>query len=384
VAVDAVVLLGSRWSELEGHHTRWRAVVERWRADARIGRLAVVDFPDFGLGRATLRAATPPPASWLEGVASVRVGVPADPAGRWSRMDRFTWWITARRLRGALGWSPGLVVAATPLWVPVVPRLGGIGAFDAVDDWRAFAPVAALATHVKAGYRAARRLGVVTTPSATLATRLAEDFGVEATIVPNGVDLARFSSPDATAPAGLPPGPFAVYAGVVEERVDVDLLASLVAAGITVVVAGPGSEALRGRGVHALGPIAPALVPGLLQAAAVGLVPHRVNALTASMDPLKTLEYLAAGLPVVSTSVPGSDLSPRIAVAADTAAFVAATTAALSLGRASSPDPAVAGRDWSVVADRLLTTYLDPSVLTAPHRRYRRWGAVKTARGAGR
>jgi teichuronic acid biosynthesis glycosyltransferase TuaH len=118
------------------------------------------------------------------------------------------------------------------------------------------------------------------------------------------------------------------------------------------VVAGPGSERVGG-----LGPIAPELVPGLLQAAAVGLVPHRVNALTASMDPLKTLEYLAAGLPVVSTPVPGSDLSPRITVAAGADAFVAATKAAMKLGR-TSPDPAVADRDWSAVADRLLTTYL--------------------------
>ncbi|MEA3077459.1 MAG: hypothetical protein QOF60_2367 [Actinomycetota bacterium] len=350
--VDAVVLLGSRWSELEGHHTRWRAVVERWRDDARIGRLAVVDFPEFGLG-AVRRPPTVQP-SWLDGMVSVRAAV-----------DGSTWGLTARRLRRALGWRPGLAVAATPLWVPLVPRLGGIGAFDAVDDWRAFAPVAALAAHVEAGYRAAARLDAVTTPSAALAARLAEDFRLGIDVVPNGVDLARFSTPGAAAPAGLPPGSFAVYAGVVEERVDVDLLAALVEAGVTVVAAGPGSESLRGIGVHALGPIAPALVPGLLQAAAAGLVPHRLNPLTASMDPLKTLEYLAAGLPVVSTPVPGSDLSPRITVARDVPAFVAATTAALASGRGPAPDPTVADRDWSVVADRLLTTYLDRSVVTA-------------------
>jgi teichuronic acid biosynthesis glycosyltransferase TuaH len=356
VAADAVVLLGSRWAELEGHHTRWRAVVEHWRTDPRVGRLAVVDFPAFGR-RGALRPASVEP-SWLEGVVSVRVAVPADAAGA---TRAATWWWVARRLRRALGWAPDMAVAATPLWVPVVPRLGRLGSFDAVDDWRAFGPVAGLAAHVEAGYRAAARLGSVTTPSAALATRLADDFAITAAVVPNGVGLARFSAPGATPPPGLPPGPFAVYAGVVEERVDLDLLASVAAAGVRVVVAGPGSQHLNLPGVQALGPIAPSLVPGLLQAAAAGLVPHRVNRLTASMDPLKTLEYLAAGLPVVSTPVPGSDVSPRIAVAGDADGFVAATLAAVASGRGPAPDPAVAHRDWSAVADRLLTTYLAAS-----------------------
>jgi len=36
----------------------------------------------------------------------------------------------------------------------------------------------------------------------------------------------------------------------------------------------------------------------------VGLIPFKVNALTKSVNPIKLREYLAAGLPVVSTPLP--------------------------------------------------------------------------------
>jgi glycosyltransferase involved in cell wall biosynthesis len=42
----------------------------------------------------------------------------------------------------------------------------------------------------------------------------------------------------------------------------------------------------------------------LYATASVGIVPYRMNAYTAGVDPLKLFEYLAAGIPVVSTPIP--------------------------------------------------------------------------------
>jgi glycosyltransferase involved in cell wall biosynthesis len=48
------------------------------------------------------------------------------------------------------------------------------------------------------------------------------------------------------------------------------------------------------------------------------------------VDPLKLLEYLAAGLPVVSTAIPeAAKYSGTVSVAADTDAFLGAVRAAL-------------------------------------------------------
>jgi GT2 family glycosyltransferase len=53
--------------------------------------------------------------------------------------------------------------------------------------------------------------------------------------------------------------------------------------------------------VHHLGIRPHAEIGAYLQGFDVGLVPHLINDFTRSLDPLKTYEYLAAGLPVIST-----------------------------------------------------------------------------------
>jgi hypothetical protein len=75
------------------------------------------------------------------------------------------------------------------------------------------------------------------------------------------------------------------------------------------------------------------------------------------MDPMKLSEYEAAGLPVVATGLPGVAARPGVTVASTPADVRRAVTAALTAGR--RPQPAdLAQRDWPVVAEQLLTTYL--------------------------
>jgi teichuronic acid biosynthesis glycosyltransferase TuaH len=47
-------------------------------------------------------------------------------------------------------------------------------------------------------------------------------------------------------------------------------------------------------------------VPSYLAAADVGITPYTASAFNRASFPLKTLEYLGAGLPVVSTDLPGA------------------------------------------------------------------------------
>jgi glycosyltransferase involved in cell wall biosynthesis len=45
-------------------------------------------------------------------------------------------------------------------------------------------------------------------------------------------------------------------------------------------------------------------LPAYVQAFDVGIIPYVLNDWTRAVDPLKLLEYLAAGIPVVSTPIP--------------------------------------------------------------------------------
>ncbi len=65
---------------------------------------------------------------------------------------------------------------------------------------------------------------------------------------------------------------------------------------------------LRLPNVHNLGQQPFASLPSLLRGANVGLIPYRITEMTRYINPLKAYEYLASGIPVISTELP--ELSP--------------------------------------------------------------------------
>jgi teichuronic acid biosynthesis glycosyltransferase TuaH len=348
---DVVVLLGTRFSDLETHGTRWRALLVRWARDPRVTSLTVVDFPRFG--RAVGVREIP---SWLPGCRALDLRVPGPVGG--SMADGWGWRCTARALTRRL--SPSgrrLVVGATPLSAPLIGLLPAQHrAFDAVDDWRALPSMRLALRRVEAGYRAAGAAAVVTAVSDVLSDRLRQDYGLQVTTVGNGVDLQE----PAQAPDGLPAGRFAVYVGNVQERVDLDLIAAAARA-VPVVVAGRATDEqaarLRLLPVTWLGPVPVQQVPGLLAAASAGLLPHRRDALTESMAPMKLLEYAAAGLPIVSTDLPGIDDVPRVRIAHGPEAFARHALAATAEGRRKPPAGWLESHAWDAVSDRLLTLF---------------------------
>lgn len=131
----------------------------------------------------------------------------------------------------------------------------------------------------------------------------------------HGVDVAHFSralDPATSVPDDLRslPRPVIGFAGLLADWVDLDLVRAL-------ALARPGwSFALVGRvetdlgplrtlaNVHVLGNKPYGSLPGYCRGFDVGIIPFRLNALTVRANPLKLREYLAAGLPVVSTPLP--------------------------------------------------------------------------------
>ena len=91
------------------------------------------------------------------------------------------------------------------------------------------------------------------------------------------------------------------------------------------------------QGPHVIQPFDPDLwakpygaLPGYCRAFDVGIIPFRVNTLTVRANPLKLREYLAAGLPVVSTPLPEvARYNGLVGLADSVEGFLAAIEAAL-------------------------------------------------------
>jgi glycosyltransferase involved in cell wall biosynthesis len=128
--------------------------------------------------------------------------------------------------------------------------------------------------------------------------------------LPNGVDLTRFGgvhpAPDEYRAI---PRPIAVYVGAISYWFDLQLVAEVARArpGVSFVLIGearvPARPLASIPNVHLLGPRQPEQVPAYLQHADAGLIPFVRSALTNNINPLKMYEYLACGLPVVSTDL---------------------------------------------------------------------------------
>lgn len=133
---------------------------------------------------------------------------------------------------------------------------------------------------------------------------------------PHGVDHAHFAraldpaTPCAPELAGID-APIATVVGLLDQRVDLALLAALASRrpDVALVLVGRAHvdlEPLRRAhpNVRLLGHCAYARLPEILRASAVALVPFVVNEYTRHVNPVKLREYLSAGLPVVSTALP--------------------------------------------------------------------------------
>jgi glycosyltransferase involved in cell wall biosynthesis len=135
--------------------------------------------------------------------------------------------------------------------------------------------------------------------------------------VPNGVDFDSFhvQSPSTQRPAVLNkiPDPFLLYTGMIDSRLDINLirLVALRLPQISFVFAGPSdnTQVLRDlpANIFFIGPVEHASLRELMNAAVAGMIPFDVKNqmdIIQGIRPLKLLEYLAAGLPVITAKWP--------------------------------------------------------------------------------
>ena len=158
-----------------------------------------------------------------------------------------------------------------------------------------------------------------------------------------GVDVAHFAtarSADVAVPREIASlkRPVIGYYGVIDERIDYELLRTL-ASTLTdaeLVMVGPivkvdPAELPRAENIHWLGQRQYAELPAHVKGFDVCLMPFALNEATEYINPTKTLEYMAAGKPIVSTAVSDvvHNFTPVVAVADSYEEFAAAVRDAI-------------------------------------------------------
>ena len=183
---------------------------------------------------------------------------------------------------------------------------------------------------------------------------------------PSSVDYghfaqARVGQPDPIDQAALA-HPRLGFFGVVDERMDLDLLRAVADArpDWQLVIVGPvvkidPADLPQRANLHYLGGKTYDELPKYLAGWDVALMPFAINEATRFISPTKTPEYLAGGLPVVSTPI--VDVVRHygrlagVEVAATPEAFIAACERALALSRTAAPwleevDAVLAAGSW--------------------------------------
>ena len=181
---------------------------------------------------------------------------------------------------------------------------------------------------------------------------------------PSGVDPDDYAA--ARAARDEHERPVAGYVGVIDERLDLELIAGLARElpDWEIQMVGPVIEKIDPRSV----PRADNIVytgmqpyerlPELMGGFDVALMPFALNEATRSISPTKTLEYLASGLPVVSTRVPdvAADYGEVVRLADDAGGFADACRAALAedaAARDRRAEPLLASFHWDSIAERM-------------------------------
>jgi glycosyltransferase involved in cell wall biosynthesis len=234
--------------------------------------------------------------------------------------------------------------------------------YHCVDEFSAFSDAGARIAEMEADL--CSRADLVIT-SAERLQRAKEGFNPNTVLVKHGVDHTHFAKaldPATEVPADMAglPRPIIGFYGLIADWVDLDLIRAVADANPrgSVVLLGKAStdlSVLEGApNIHMLGRKAYAELPAYSKGWDVALMPFRMNELTLSSNPLKVREYLASGLPVVSTPVPEVEALGMCRIAGTPEAFVAQVEEAIQEGGLSAArSHAIASESWDARVDEI-------------------------------
>lgn len=365
--LDVVWLQSPTW---HGVWTRQNHFARRLAADG--ARILYVENPIAFRTRLKtgLRRSTPKQVEPGITVMSLPLQLPG------SRISPLVGAINGRRFAAAIraqmarmGMRDPLVWCRLPVSVHTLERLAPrMAVYDVTDDYDFYAlSQAELALTRTRERRLAKQVDQVFTTTGELQAKLSGFAMAPVTRIPNGVDSMFFERPAGPDPLKGMPFPRIGFVGLVAAWMDFDLLKRLAATWPNqVVVVGPVKPEVEARfaairGLVRIGGVPHREVPSWLHAFDVCILPHVANELRHRSDPLKVIEYLATGLPVVSVALRSLEtMRPMVDLAANGDQFMELVARRLQdpgAGLAEARRALAATRNWdtlyATVADRV-------------------------------
>jgi glycosyltransferase involved in cell wall biosynthesis len=272
--------------------------------------------------------------------------------------------LLVRRAARGLGMEHPVLWAYVPQAELLIPALRPrLVVYHCVDDIAAQKGVHAESFRA-AEERFAARADLVIASAPALAERM-RALNPNVLLAPNVADTDLFATalePGPVDPAvELLPHPRVVFHGaIVATKLDVPLLVELARlrpewsfALVGPTGAGdPGTDVSpleREPNLHVLGGRPYEALPTVLRGADAAIIPYALNPLTSSIFPMKVYEYLAAGLPVVTTPLPALAGVSGLEVAGDAESMAAALERELDADdreRRAERSRAAAGFSW--------------------------------------
>ena len=343
-------------------HLRWDWVWQRpQHLVSRIGRgrrTWFVEEPLAVAGLAEPRLVTQDAGA----VTRVRLEVPGNPGAHVDFTD-----FRARGYFGELSRLLGVPTAARDVWLytpmaidmalALMPRLL---VYDVMDDLASFA--LAPPELLERQQLALREASIVFTGGRSI-HRGVEGVNDRTYLFPSGVDIEHYAPARAMRVPHV--RPTAGYVGVIDERIDLGLVADLAAAlpeweirMVGPVCKIPESSLPEAPNITYLGKQSYDALPSVMAGFDVALMPFAMNEATRAISPTKTLEYLAAGLPVVSTKVPDvvTDFGAFVRLEDDGAGFAEACREVVEHDTAERDDrlaPVLRRYRWDWIADAM-------------------------------
>lgn len=137
-------------------------------------------------------------------------------------------------------------------------------------------------------------------------------------LVRNAVDYNFINSDCISIPNDLKsiPKPFALFSGAIGNWVDVDLMEKIAKKIPLVIIGLPfGNRIPQGKNIYYLGKKDYKDLPKYYNNADLAIIPFKRCQVSDYASPIKKYEYLAAGLPVVSTNIPECTIFPEVVFA---------------------------------------------------------------------
>lgn len=206
-----------------------------------------------------------------------------------------------------------------PFVAPYLKNLGQkLTVFEAVDNWLLHSSYTKQKNNLTAAYKIIKdEVDLIFVVSENLLNFFDDQSNVY--WIPNGVDIKHYTKkfPLINRDIADIPKPIIGYIGVIQEKVDLDLVEYLAQKNQdkSIVLVGPvwnEQDTQRTRlekydNIYFLGYKKYAEAPMYIQQFDIGIIPHKQTGFASSTNPMKTYEYLACGLPVVASQNIGTE-----------------------------------------------------------------------------